>query len=308
MLQPRVVSLSVVAAGMRDMLARLIGEDVTMDYRCEAAGMVRVDPVQVEQVVMNLAINARDAMPSGGRLTVTTADVQLDAAAVQRLGQLLPGQYVSLVVADTGTGMTADVRSRVFEPFFTTKDVGKGSGLGLSTVYGIVTQSGGHIDLWSEPGQGTVFTAYFPRVDEPSECTPVAIATPRAGSPVLARSGTVLIAEDQSEVRDLLCDVLLGAGYRVLSAENGAEAMTVASEAGEPILLLITDVIMPLRGGVQLHEQLKARQPSLKTLFISGYTDSAMMRDGVMDIGAAYLQKPFTAHALLQRVREVVDG
>jgi two-component system cell cycle sensor histidine kinase/response regulator CckA len=303
-LQPRVLDLNETLSGMRDMLQRLLGEDVELSLlTSNAIGRVNVDPGQVEQIIMNLAVNARDAMPDGGKLTIETSNFELDAEyAAAHLGAT-PGRYVLLAVCDTGTGMDADTQARIFDPFFTTKEQGKGTGLGLSTVLGIVQQSGGSISVYSEVGVGTTFKVYLPRTDRAVEQPPSQFP-PRAD---LGGSETILLVEDEERVREVAGAVLRRRGYEVLPAEDGEQALAVAEQHAEAIDLLITDVVMPRMSGRQLVERLAERRPGLRVLFMSGYTDDAIVHHGVLEQGVEFLQKPLTPNALLKRVREVLD-
>jgi len=302
-LQPRVLDLNEVVQGMRRMLQRLLGEDVDLELRCAPdLGRVRVDPAQIEQVVMNLVVNARDAMPTGGKLTIETADVDLDAKfASEHLG-VRPGPHVMLAVSDTGMGMDRETLARVFEPFFTTKEMGKGTGLGLSTAFGIVKQSAGSIWVYSEPGKGATFKVYLPATgDAPAE-------RPAPAPPSELRGGeTVLLVEDEDQVRSLAAAILRKYGYRVLEAREGAEAIARAGGDG-PVDLLLTDVVMPGMGGAVLAEKLLALRPSMRVLFMSGYTDDAIVRHGILEAGVAFLQKPFVPEVLARRVREALDA
>jgi CheY-like chemotaxis protein len=264
-------------------------------------------------MILNLCVNARDAMPDGGRLTVHTANVDLDEAAAARLSDARPGPYVLLEVGDTGVGMDAETRSRLFEPFFTTKEQGKGTGLGLSTVYGTVKQSGGHIRVESEPGRGSTFTVYLPRV-----ATPVAPAERPAADPAAARAAeatltpgrgeTILLVEDAQRVRAVVREILEMSGYVVLEARHGAEALEISNRHAGAIHLLVTDVVMPQMSGRELAQRLATLRPELKVLYMSGYTDDAIVRHGVLASGIAFLSKPFTPDALALKVREVLDG
>jgi PAS domain S-box-containing protein len=291
-LQPRVLSLNAAVADIENMLRRLIGEDIQLVTQLhEGLGHVRADPTQLEQVILNLAVNARDAMPRGGRLTVETANVEPE-----------DGRYVMLSVSDTGIGMDAETCRRVFEPFFTTKEPGKGTGLGLATVYGIVAQSGGSIRVHSEPGQGTTFKVFLPRVDDPlaSEAGP-------AERPADGGSETLLVAEDEDGVRSLICEILRELGYHVLEAPRPEMAIKAMREGARPVHLLLTDVVMPGMDGRQLAEKLTTLQPGLRVLYMSGYTGEAIAEHGVLEHGTQFLQKPFTPDALARKVREVLD-
>jgi CheY-like chemotaxis protein len=286
---------------MGRMLRRVIGEDVDLVIVARP-GLARVsaDPGQLEQVILNLAVNARDAMPGGGRLTIETADVALDAEHAKRHTGVRPGRHVMLAVSDTGVGMDATVRERIFEPFFTTKEIGRGTGLGLSTVYGIVQQSGGTIWVYSEPGSGTTFKIYLPAVDEAAHDIEVAPTPPRGGSE------TVLLCEDEPDLRELTREVLQEFGYRVIEASDGREALEVAADFAERIDLLLTDVVMPHMNGSELAARL-ARERGVRVLYMSGYTETVMVRGDAV-AGSGFLQKPFSPLGLARAVREVLDG
>jgi PAS domain S-box-containing protein len=291
-LQPRVLSLNAAVADIESMLRRVIGEDVQLvTALAEGLGRVRADPTQLEQVILNLAVNARDAMPDGGRLTLETANVEMDG-----------GRYVALAVTDSGVGMDAETRSRVFEPFFTTKEPGKGTGLGLAMVYGIVAQSGGSIRVHSEPGRGTTFKVFLPRVDDPPT------DPPRSERPAGGGVETLLVAEDEDGVRALICEVLRDLGYRVLEAPRPERAVELLAGDGPPVHLLLTDVVMPGMDGRQLAQRLTALRPGLRVLYMSGYTGEAIARHGVLEHGTLLLQKPFTPEALARSVRQALDA
>lgn len=305
MLVPEVVELNSIVVDMEKMLRRLIGEDVELvTVPRPGAGRVTVDPGQIQQVLLNLALNARDAMPEGGRLTIETAEAELDEAYARAHGDIPAGRYVMLAVSDTGTGMDADVLSHIFEPFFTTKEVDKGTGLGLATVYGIVKQSAGDIWVYSEPGQGTTFKIYLPRVQ--NQAADVAPASPSLAT--LTGTETVLLVEDETQVRALARLVLEEAGYTVIEARRGDEAIQVGEQHPGPIQLLLTDVVMPGLGGRAVAEHLGRTRPNLRVLYMSGYTDNAIDQHGVLGPGVTLLQKPFTLHALARKVREVLDA
>ncbi len=305
MVQPRIVDLNEVVRGMESMLGRLIGEDIALTTRLDpAAGCVRADPAQLEQMIVNLVVNARDAMPLGGRLTLETGHVRIDETFARQHVGLKPGPHVRLVVRDTGVGMDGLIKAHLFEPFFTTKGPGKGTGLGLATVYGIVTQSGGAIRVESEPGQGATFTIELPRVDAPAD-GPGDVADTTAAP---YGSETVLLVEDEPEVRGLARDILHQQGYTVLEAADGDQALRVGREHRGPIHLLVTDVVMPQMGGRELADRLQAGRGELKVLYVSGYTDDAILRQGVSETGTAFLPKPFTAAALAHKVRQVLDA
>jgi two-component system cell cycle sensor histidine kinase/response regulator CckA len=363
------------------MLQRLIGETINLvTVTAPDLGRVKADPGQVEQMILNLAVNGRDAMPDGGRLTIRTANAELDEATARRRGGATPGQYVMLEVSDTGVGMDPDTQSHIFEPFFTTKDQGKGTGLGLSTVYGIANQSGGHVWVESEPGRGTTFRVYLPRIEAaadatvappparpeipapapmrrredlsaqrqweetpapavsapapapasarrredvappppPVEVPMVAAAAARAAvegpdpeilddSPKTARGETVLLVEDAQRVRAVVREILEMNGYTVLEARHGAEAIEISSRHQGPIHIMVTDVVMPQMSGHELAQRLAPLRPDMRVLFMSGYTDDAIVRHGVLGAGMAFLSKPFTPDALAVKVREVLD-
>ncbi len=302
-LRPTDVDLNGLVTGMRQMLARLIGEHVDLvPILAPDLGAVRADQGQLEQVLMNLVVNGRDAMTSGGRLTVETANVELDESFMQDV-VIHPGPYVMLAVSDNGMGMSEATRQRLFEPFFTTKDPGKGTGLGLATVYGIVKQSGGYVWVFSELGKGATFKVYLPRVDVAGR---VEIASSVA-EPSAVGTETVLVVEDQDAVRLLTCRILERAGYRVFEAPNPEQAKALFTKNGTHVSLLVTDVIMPGSSGPKLFEHLSKQQPDLKVLFVSGYTDDTIAHQGELDPGVEFLQKPYTADALNRRVREVLD-
>ena len=301
---PQVLDLGAVVAETESILRRLIGEDVELVTSKEAPlGAVRADGSQVEQVVMNLAVNARDAMPRGGRLTIALRNVELDEAFVRDHPGAKPGPHVLLAVSDTGVGMSPETQSHLFEPFFTTKEVGRGTGLGLATVYGIVKQSDGYIAVRSDIGRGSTFEVFLPRVEDAPRPTRVARApTPSRGSE------TILLVEDEGAVRRLMQEILTSAGYRVLPAANGAEAMHISRDHDGEIHLLMTDVVMPGMSGPQLASRIAATRPSTRILYTSGYTDDALGPHGVLEPGRAFLQKPLLPDDLAERVRELLDG
>jgi PAS domain S-box-containing protein len=308
MLAPRVLDLNAILAGTGELLRRLIGEDIELDVRlAPGLGPVHADEHQMQQVIMNLAINARDAMPQGGRLTLATADAGLDEEEARRLAPVPPGRYVTLTVRDTGVGMDADTRARVFEPFFTTKELGKGTGLGLATVYGIVRQTGGYIRVTSEPGRGSEFRVFLPRHDA-SVPAPAAGSPPAGAERLPSGSETVLLVENEPMVLELMRGTLERHGYRVLAAGSGDEGLALAAAHAAPLDLLVSDVVMPGLRGPDLAARLASAHPRLGVLFISGYADDALLRDAVRDGQSAFLQKPFTREALLLKVREVLDA
>jgi signal transduction histidine kinase/ActR/RegA family two-component response regulator len=304
-LAPRVLDLNAVVRGLDHMLRRLIGEDVELiNVLAQQLAPVRADPGQVEQVIVNLAINARDAMPRGGKLTIETANIDLDAAFARAHPGAIPGSYVQLRVDDTGAGMDAETRAHLFEPFFTTKSVGKGTGLGLATVYGIVKQSGGYISVDSEPGRGTVFAIFLPRTTG----TPEPPAGPQSPGQPARGTETILFVEDEETVRTLSVRALRRLGYQVLAAPGGTDALLVAKGHKGLIHMVLTDVVMPGLGGRELVRQLAVMRPEMKVLYISGYSDEAITQHGVLDPGTAFLQKPFTPDRLASKVREVLDA
>jgi PAS domain S-box-containing protein len=304
-LAPKVLELNAVVANMDKMLRRLIGEDVELATALHAeAGAVNADPGQLEQVLLNLVVNARDAMPGGGRVLIATTRVLLRDELVERRHRLPPGDYVCLAVTDSGLGMDESTQAHLFEPFFTTKEVGKGTGLGLATVYGIVKQSGGYIWVYSEPGRGTTVKVYLPRV-------PGAAEPPLPGpEPPALRGGheTVLLVEDAAPVRTLARRSLEARGYTVLDAADGPSAIELAARHAGAIAVLVTDVVMPGMSGRELAERLAPTRPQMKVLYTSGYTDDAMVRQGVLNAGVAFLQKPFVPDSLARKVREVLDS
>jgi PAS domain S-box-containing protein len=316
---PRLVDLNGIVASIHAMLQRLLGETINLVMvTAPDLGGVKADPGQMEQMILNLCVNARDAMPDGGRLTVRTANVDLDQAAARRWSDARPGPFVMLEVSDTGGGMDPETRARLFEPFFTTKEQGKGTGLGLSTVYGTVKQSGGHISVESEPGRGSTFTVYLPRVapalGAPEPRRPVEAPAARPGGAAEetrltpGHGETILLVEDAQRVRAVVREILEMSGYAVLEARHGAEALEVSNRHAGPIHLLVTDVVMPQMSGRELAQRLATLRPDLKVLYMSGYTDDAIVRHGVLASGIAFLSKPFTPDALALKVREVLDG
>lgn len=303
-LQPRVLDLNTIVTDMEKMLRRLIGEHIQLQTGLDPKlGRIKADPSQMEQVILNLAVNARDAMPNGGKLTIETANVVLNELYGNRHLGVDLGSYVMVGVTDNGTGMDAETQAHLFEPFFTTKEQGKGTGLGLSTVYGIVTQSGGKVWVYSEQGQGTTFKIYLPRVDEKAaeQRTP-AVPAERRGSE------TILIVEDEAEVRTLISKIVRRLGYTVLDARDGVLALEASSRHQGPIHLVLTDIVMPGMNGPELAQKLSVTRPETKVLFMSGYPDEAVMHQGLLDPGAAFIQKPFSPKGLAAKLRELLDG
>jgi PAS domain S-box-containing protein len=303
-LQIRAVNVNAVVVDVERMLRRLIGEDILLTTHLDPdLALINADPGQLEQVLINLAVNARDAMPGGGDLTITTDNAELSEEHRERHLGAAPGKYVMLAVTDTGSGMTKEVQQRLFEPFYTTKGVGKGTGLGLATVHGIVKQCGGDVYVYSEIGHGTTFKVYFPRLAKAEPIPP--IPEPRAITP--SGTETVLLAEDDEAIRTLGARVLGALGYNVLVARTGGEALRIVAEYKGKIDLIATDVVMPEMNGSQLVERVLEARPGIRVLFMSGYTDDEVMRRGVIDGQTAFLQKPFTPDLLAHRVREVLD-
>ncbi len=300
---PKVVALDALVRGMDRMLKRLAGEDI--ELRIEGVcGKVRVDPGQIEQVIVNLAVNARDAMPRGGKLVIETMDRDFDEFSAQYAQGLAPGPYVLLAVSDTGSGMDEVTRSHLFEPFFTTKERGHGTGFGLSTSYGIVKQNQGAILVYSEPGLGSTFKIYLPRIDEPTDAQ--AKHEPERFS--FRGTETVLVVEDEEGVRRVLLEMLQQAGYRVLGACGGQEALEMCRASGDPVQVLITDVVMPKMGGRELAARLRQITPDMRVLFVSGYADSVVLHHGALEADTHFLQKPFTVEQLGRKVREVLEA
>jgi len=304
-LSPRVINLNDIVLNLDSLLRRLIGEDIeVMTVPANDLGMAKADPGQIEQVIMNLALNSRDAMPQGGKLTLETSNATLDETYARGHQPVEPGQYVMLAVSDTGHGMAEETMGRIFEPFYTTKEVGKGTGLGLSMVYGIVKQSGGYIWVYSEPDQGTTFKIYLPRVDQPAERT----SAERHPMSVARGTETILLVEDDPQLRELSSSVLSHCGYRVLKAATPEEGLAICESNHQEIRLLVTDVVMPRMNGRQLAERIQKVCPKIRVLYISGYTDNAIVHYGVLDPGLWFLAKPFTLSSLVAKVREVLDS
>jgi PAS domain S-box-containing protein len=304
-LEPKVLDLNEVVSNIAKLLRRLIGEDITL-VLCPnpVLGLVKVDPAQMEQIIMNLAVNARDAMPDGGQLTIETGNVELDNAYACKHALVQPGPYVMMVVSDTGCGMDADTQARIFDPFFTTKGPGKGTGLGLATVDGIVKQSGGNIWVYSELGKGTTLKIYLPRVEKTS-VLPEPVPAP---DETLRGSETILLVEDEEMVRALVQAILERCGYHVLAARNVPDALRFAQEGPRPIHLLLTDIIMPVMNGPELAKRFLSFRPETKVLFMSGYTDKVIGYVGALEPGTAFLQKPFTPQTLTRKVHEVLNA
>jgi CheY-like chemotaxis protein len=302
---PQRIVLEDVVANTHKMLKRVIGEDISVVTLLNPEPTtVQIDPGQIEQVIMNLAVNARDAMPTGGQVTIETSRVTLDAAYSQSHPPMVPGRYALLAVSDTGTGMDANTRARIFEPFFTTKEVGKGTGLGLATVYGIVKQSGGFIWVYSEPGQGATFKIYLPLIAEPAD-----VVTAEREAPALpCGSETILLVEDESAVRNVARQILERCGYTVIEAAGGNQALDLAAKMPGTIHLLLTDVVMPEMSGRVLGERFAEMKPGIRILYMSGYTDDAVVRHGILQANIAYLPKPFSTESLARKVREVLDS
>jgi PAS domain S-box-containing protein len=308
-LQPKIVDLAEIVGGLEKMLGRLIGEDVELAVvGPPPLGKILVDPGQMEQVIMNLAVNARDAMPQGGKLTIETAEVVLDEAYAAHHDGVKPGPHIMLAVSDTGVGMDKATQARMFEPFFTTKEAGKGTGLGLATVFGIVRQSGGTISVESESGRGTTFRVHFPAPDGAVVAAGAAVAKPSAYGRTLRGCETILLVEDEERVRVLARTILRKYGYNVLEAQSAGDAFLMCEQHAATIDLLVTDVVMPRMSGRQLAERLLPLRCGMKVLYMSGYMDDAVVRHGVQDSTIAFLQKPFTPETLARKVREVLGS
>jgi nitrogen-specific signal transduction histidine kinase len=303
-IEPRVIQINDLIQDIDEILHRLIGETIELTLRlAPEAGAVRVDPGQFSQVLMNLAVNARDAMPGGGKLIIETETLVLGEAYARHHVGLTPGPYVMVAVSDTGAGIDPAILPHIFEPFYTTKETGKGTGLGLATVYGIVAQSGGHIWIYSEPEYGTTVKIYLPRVDDAPTALPGEFTDES-----LCGTETILLVEDELLVRDIAAKTLRGQGYTVLEAANGKEALAVAEGYPGILHLLVTDVVMPQMGGRELAENLHARRPDLRILYTSGYTDDIIVHHAVLEEGQPFLQKPFTPVALARKVREALEA
>jgi CheY-like chemotaxis protein len=306
MLEPKVISLNAVINNMEKMLRRVIREDIELEKILEPElDNIKADAGQIEQIILNLTVNARDAMPKGGKLSIQTINVYLGEEFTSRHIDFNPGKYAVLVIRDTGVGMDKATQERIFEPFFTTKEKGRGTGLGLSIVYGIVKQSGGNIQVSSEPGKGTVFKIFLPVIEEPSEDE---LAQKSAGS-AKSKSGTetVLVAEDDKNVLKVVKRAMKKLGYTVIEAKSGEEAEKLHAESRKTIHMLVTDVVMPGMDGKELATRLKSKDPGLKIIFISGYADSSIFSRTDLPPGAAFIQKPFEADALTLKIRELLD-
>ena len=304
-LKLKVLDLNAIVTDMEKMLRRLIGEDIELVTTLSPTlGQIKADAGRVSQIIVNLVVNSRDAMPKGGKISIETANVDLDEDYARHHAEVQAGPYVMLSVSDTGCGMDEETQSRIFEPFFTTKEVGKGTGLGLSTIYGIVKQFGGSIWVYSEPGKGTTFKIYLPRIEESIESHKpgkASVELPQA-------SETILLVDDEQMVRDLVCEVLETSGYTVLTAGLGSEAISICKKYKEPIHLIITDVVMPKMSGKELVKLLKPLQPDMKVLFMSGYTGKDVIDRGILEPGTAFIQKPMTPEILERKVREVLNA
>jgi len=304
-LETKVLDLNLVVGGMENMLRRLLGADIDLTLLPSAElWNVRADPGQVEQVLMNLAVNARDAMPQGGKLTVEVKNVELDQDYADVHHEVKPGSYVMLAVSDSGLGMDRATAARIFEPFFTTKEKGKGTGLGLSTVFGIVKQSGGHVWVYSEPNHGTTFKIYLPRVEGAAVTNTADVVASRT----TRGTETVLLVDDDDQVRTVARGILRRLGYLVLEASNGGEALMISEQHPAKIQLLLTDVVLPRMSGRQIAERITSMRPGIDVLFMSGYTDDAVLQHGILESGVAYLQKPLTSESMARKVRQVLDS
>ena len=304
-MQPRVLDLNSVIIDMQTMLHRIIGEDIELVISLSPSlGRVRADPGQVEQVIMNLVVNSRDAMPLGGKLIIETANNYLDETYSRQHIAVVPGPFVMPAVSDTGVGIDEATQKHIFEPFFTTKDIGKGTGLGLSTVYGIVKQSGGNIWVYSEVDKGTTFKVYLPRVDENVE----ELKLSHINGDTAQRAETILLVEDAELVRNVTKEMLITSGYKVLEADSGAAAILICEQHQEPIHLLLTDVVMPNMSGRELADRLIVLHPEMRVVYMSGYTQDTIVHHGVLDEGINFIEKPFSAEALSLKVRDVLRG
>jgi two-component system, cell cycle sensor histidine kinase and response regulator CckA len=307
LMRPEVLDLAEIVRGLEPMLRRVLGEDIELTISLgQPTSMIKADPGQLQQIIMNLVVNARDAMPEGGKLWIETADFELGEGNMRGHASATPGPHVVLTVSDTGVGLDEETRARIFEPFFTTKPKGKGTGLGLSTVLGIVQQSGGHVIVESTPGHGAAFRMFLPRTSE-ARTAPLPVREPR---PAMRTRGseTILLVEDEGQLRVLARDILRGAGYQVFDAPNAAEAIKSSLRHAGPIHLLVTDVVMPHLGGRELARRLGAERPRMRVLYMSGYTDDAIVQHGIVDPSIAFLPKPITPDTLLGKVRETLDA
>jgi PAS domain S-box-containing protein len=306
-LRPSRVDLNQTIEGLQRMLKRIAGKNIELTCQLgQNPWAVTADPTEIERVITNLVLNSHDAMPEGGRLIIETSNVMIDEEYANTHADTKPGPYVMIAVTDTGSGMTREVRDKLFEPFFTTKEKGKGTGLGLPSVYGIVKQSGGFIWVYSEPGRGTTFKVYLPRAEEPDGAASGRIRTPRRNRQVGGE--TILLVEDDEEVRQVALRILRKNGYRVLEASNGADALKVAEAQESPVDLVVTDIVMPEMGGSELAERIREKQPDARILFTSGYTEDAAMRQSFLQAGESFIEKPFTPASLSRRTREVLDS
>jgi len=305
LIEPKAINLNELIEHMHKMLMRLIGEDVHLQHVARPdLGLIKADRGQIEQIIINLAVNARDAMPQGGKLTIETNTKTLDEAYARQHHYITPGEYVVLAVSDTGSGMSAEVKKHLFEPFFTTKPLGTGTGLGLAMVYGAVKQNGGSIEVYSEPGHGTTVKMYFPRMEGMSVAEP----EPMEAKELQSGTETILLVEDDPRVREFTVGTLKQLGYTVLPYENGEEALAAVKHYPQAIHLLLTDVILPGMNGRVLAEAVLRMRPEVKVLFASGYTDNIIIRHGVLEKGIHFIGKPFSVHALARKVRELLDG
>jgi len=302
MMQPRIVNVNAVVGQTEKMLRRLIGEDIELILNLHPeTGNIKADPNHIEQAIVNLAVNSRDAMPAGGRIIVETGNTHLDENYARTHLGMTPGDFVMIAVTDTGHGMDAATRNRIFEPFFTTKERGKGTGLGLATVYGMVKQTGGDIWVYSEPGRGTTFKLYFPKVSEPVSQSPMIEAATQRGTE------TVLVVEDEKSVRDLTVKLLTQLGYLVLSAASGQEAVKISQDYSGEIAVLVTDVVMPNMSGRQVADTLLRQRTKLRVLYLSGYTENTVVDHGVVEPGVYFLSKPFSREVLGQKIRDILS-
>jgi len=308
-IQPKHLNINELIVNLEKMLRRLISEHIVLITRMEAEpGIVKVDPAQLEQVLMNLAINARDAMPAGGKLTIETSNIRLDDTYCRLHSEVAPGDYVMISISDTGCGMDEKTEENIFEPFFTTKEPGKGTGLGLSTVYGIVKQSGGHIGFYSQLNQGTTFNIYFPAIKDTDAAEYKAIGLESIESKAVVGSESLLVVEDQENLREMMVESLKLYGYTVHAAQHGAEALAICQQKKQPFDLLITDVVMPEMNGTELAEKIARQSPGIKTLYISGYAEDAIGDHNILLEGLFFLPKPFSPTALAQKVRYILDN